>query len=116
MSFRARWTLEADAKFRELQAAAAASLMNRQKSRKSKAAKAEGLFRQVEKCVRLLLDNPRHPGLNTHEYDSIEQPYDRRSKVFEAHVQNRTSGAYRVFWCYGPDKNEITLIAITPHP
>jgi hypothetical protein len=29
---------------------------------------------------------------------------------------NRTPNADRVFWCYGPDKGDITMIAITPHP
>ncbi len=60
--------------------------------------------------------NPRQPGLKTHEYNSIENPYDPDTKVFEAYVQNRTPGAYRVFRCYGPRKSEITIIAITPHP
>jgi hypothetical protein len=36
--------------------------------------------------------------------------------VFESHAQNRTPGAYRVFWCCGPKQGQITLIAITPHP
>jgi hypothetical protein len=38
--------------------------------------------------------------------------------VFEAYAQNRTPGAYRIFWCYGPDKDkgDITITAITPHP
>ena len=116
MAFKARWTEEAAGKFCELQSAAAASLRNRQKNRKAKAGKAEGLFKQVDKCVRLLLENPRHPGLQTHEYDSIEHPYEKQAKVFEAYVQNRTPGAYRLFWCYGPGKGEITVIAITPHP
>jgi hypothetical protein len=31
-------------------------------------------------------------------------------------TQNRTPGAYRVFWCYGPDQKQITILAITPHP
>lgn len=116
MPFTPRWTAEADAKFRELQAAAAASLENRKKNNKAKATKAEGLFKQIAKCVELLLSNPRHPGLNTHEFDSIAHPYDVKKKVFEAYVQNRTPGASRLFWCYGPGKDEITLIAITPHP
>lgn len=116
MAFEAQWTEEADATYRELMAAAATSLEKRRKNRKAKATKAEGLFKQVEKCVRLLLENPRHPGLNTHEFASIEHPYDSRQKVFEAYVQNRTPGAYRLFWCYGPDKGELTIIAITPHP
>jgi hypothetical protein len=116
MAFTPRWTEEADATYRELQGAAEASWKQRQKLRKSKASKAEGLFKQVEKCVRLLLENPRHPGLNTHEFHSLEHPYDPAGKVFEAYVQNRTPGAYRLFWCYGPGKNEITIIAITAHP
>ncbi len=116
MAFTPRWTEEADARYRRLRAAALASLQNRRKKGKAKASKAEGLFKQVEKCVRLLLENPRHPGLHTHEYSSIEHPYEKNGKVFEAYVQHRTPGAYRLFWCYGPSKSEITIIAITPHP
>ena len=116
MAFTPRWTLEADFTFRKLQTAAGLSPANRKKHKKTKASRGEGLFKQVEKCVRLLLENPRHPGLNTHEYDSIENPYDSKKKVFEAYVQNRTPGAYRLFWCYGPGAGEITIIAITAHP
>jgi hypothetical protein len=115
MAFTPRWTEEADATFRELHAAAMASLKNRQKHKKAKAGKAEGLFKPVEKCVRLLLENPTRPGLHTREFSSIENPFDTKGKVFEAYVQNRTPGAYRLFWCYGPGKGEITIIAITPH-
>ena len=42
--------------------------------------------------------------------------YDPDTKVFEAYVQNRTPGAYRIFWCYGPKQGENTIIAITPNP
>ena len=116
MPFTLVWLEGAADTFHELEAAAQKSLDNRQKSRKSKASRQEGLFKQVVKGVLLLPENPRHPGLNTHEYDSIENPYDSETKVFEAYVQNRTPGAYRIFWCYGPQKGEITIIAITPHP
>lgn len=37
-------------------------------------------------------------------------------EVFEAYAENKTPGAYRVFWYYGPDRNQITLVAVTPHP
>ena len=116
MPFTLVWLEGAADTFHELEAAAQKSLDNRQKSRKPKASRQEGLFKQVVKCVGLLQENPRHPGLNTHEYDSIENPYDSESKVFEAYAQNRTPGAYRIFWCYGPKKGDITIIAITPHP
>ena len=75
MAFRPRWTREATTAFEKLQAKAAASVRSRTQKRKTKASKAEGLFKQLEKCVRLLLENPRHPGLHTHEYSSIESPY-----------------------------------------
>jgi hypothetical protein len=114
--FTPRWTAEAEAAYVRLQRDAQASLQSRQKNKKTKATKAEGLFKQVDKCVRLLLANPKHPGLNTHEYDSIDHPFKKGEKVFEAYAQNQTPGAYRVFWCYGPAKGEITLITITPHP
>jgi hypothetical protein len=99
------WTAEAKAAYDELKAQA-----------KAKSAKGEGLFKQVHKTVTLLASNPKHPGLQTHEYRSLPHPYDPREKVFEAYVQNQTPGAYRVFWCYGPGKRQITLIAITSHP
>ena len=102
MSFRPMWTAETATHLSEPQSAAAASLKNRQKDRQAKAGKAEGLFKQVDKCVRMLLDNPRHPGLQTHVYGSIENPYDRKARVFEAYVQNRTAGAYGLFWCNEP--------------
>lgn len=116
MPFTPRWTPEASDTYTRLQADALASLQNRQKNKRTKASKAEGLFKQVQKCVQLLLANPRHPGLNAHPYSSIPNPYDPNEKVFEAYAQNNTPGAYRVFWCYGPSKGEITLIAITAHP
>lgn len=100
----------------KLRAAAQTSATKHAKDKKAKATKAEARFQQVEKCIRLLLQNPRHPGLPTHEFHSIDHPYENDGKVFEAYVQNNTPGAYRLFWCYGPKKGELTIIAITPHP
>jgi hypothetical protein len=116
MAFELLWAEPATQMFNRLQSAAEASLQNRLNGKKSKATKAEGIFKQVVKCVQLLASNPRHPGLHTHEFTSIENPYRKGEKVFEAYVQNRTPGAYRLFWCYGPASGQITILAITPHP
>lgn len=51
MPFTARWLPEARATYDRLRAEAHASLQNRQKNSKAKATKAEGLFKQVRKCV-----------------------------------------------------------------
>lgn len=110
------WTPTAAATFAELQANARASVDRRTKSGKTKAPKDEGLFKQVVKCITHVQANPRHPALKTHEFHSLPHPYEKQGKVFEAYVQNRTPGAYRLFWCYGPGKNQLTIIAITPHP
>lgn len=116
MAFDPVWTDEACEQFEALQAKALASCQKRQKDKSAKSSKVEGLFKQVERTIKFLLSNPRHPGLHTHPYSSIEHPYSCRDKVYEAYAQNKTPGAYRVFWCYGPEKNDITIIAITPHP
>ena len=110
------WTREAKAAYDELKAKAEASLVSRQKRRKAKSSRDEGLFKQVHKTVTLLASNPKHPGLQIHEYHSLPHPYNQKQKVLEAYVQHRTPGAYRVFWCYGPGKQQIALISITPHP
>lgn len=74
------------------------------------------LLKQVKKALGYLSQNPRHPSLHTHEYSSLTNPFDPSKKVWEAYAQNKTPGAYRIFWCYGPEQKEITIIAITPHP
>jgi hypothetical protein len=114
--FTLRWTPTAHRQFDELQAAATKSAENRSRTGKSKSSRQEGLFQQVRKTLQLLAANPRHPGLQTHPYRSLQNPFDSSDKVFEAYAQNRTPGAFRVFWCYGPGKTEITIIAITHHP
>lgn len=81
-----------------------------------KSSKQEGLLQQVIKTLDFLRENPRHPGLRSHPFHSLPHPFDRDGKVWESYVQNRTPGAYRVFWCYGPDRHQITVIAIVPHP
>ena len=79
------------------------------------------ILKQVQKALGYLETNPRHTGLNTHEFTSLSGAGQER--VFEAYAQNKTPGAYRIFWHYGPDESSakkrisvITIIAITPHP
>lgn len=68
----------------------------------------------VKKTLALMQHNLRHPSLNTHEFTSLKGPHNE--KVFEAYAQHNTPGAYRIFWYYGPRKNQISVAAITAHP
>jgi hypothetical protein len=111
-----KFTKTADGTYYELKAKAMAAAESRKASGKTKSTKAEGLFKQVNKTLAFLDMNPKHPGLHCHEYTSIDNPVVPGGKVWEAYVQNKTPGAYRVFWCYGPGKKDLTVLAITPHP
>lgn len=73
----------------------------------------EKRLKAVRKALAFLEVNPRRHGLNTHKYSSLKGPQGQ--EVFEAYAENKTPAAYRIFWHYGPNKNEITIIAITPH-
>ncbi len=63
-------------------------------------------YKAVVKTIKLLSQNPRHPGLHTHKYIPLS----------EAYAESSTPAAYRIFWCYGVEKKQITIISITPHP
>ena len=56
-------------------------------------------YKTVVKALDLLLNNPRHPGLQTHEFTSIKGPDNE--KVFEAYAEQNTPAAYRIFFYYG---------------
>jgi len=71
-------------------------------------------LKAVRKALGYLETNPRHPSLATHEYTSLSATAGR--KVFEAYAENNTPAAYRVFWHYGPERDQITIVAITAHP
>ncbi len=113
-SFTLKWTPGAEEVYNNLKAQAAAATAKRGGTGKSP--EVEGLFKQNCKALANLSANPKHPSLHTHEYDSLNHPWDHKQKVWEAYAQNKTPGAYRIFWCYGPQKGQITIIAITPHP
>ena len=71
-------------------------------------------LKAVRKALGYLETNPRHPSLATHEYTSLSTTAGR--KIFEAYAENNTPAAYRIFWHYGPGRDQITIVAITTHP
>ncbi len=98
MKFEIKFTINADAQLTALENA------NDKKA----------LLKAVRKAFSYMEINIRHPSLRTHKYDSLRGL--NGEEVFEAYVQNNTPCAWRIFWHYGPGKNQITILAITPHP
>jgi len=74
----------------------------------------EKRYHAVKRAIHFLSENPRHKSLQTHEFTSLLGP--KGKKIFEAYAEQFTPAAYRIFWYYGPDKKQITIIAIIPHP
>ena len=74
----------------------------------------EKRYNAVRKALSLLQTNPRHPGLNTHPFESFVGP--RGEKIFEAYAENNTPGAYRIFFSYGPGRRVISILTVLPHP
>ncbi|MBN1367560.1 MAG: hypothetical protein JW967_06520 [Dehalococcoidales bacterium] len=71
-------------------------------------------YKAVKKTIEFLAANPRHNSLQTHEFTSLKGPSGE--KIYVAYAQQATPAAYRVFWFYGPDKDQITIFAVTRHP
>lgn len=72
------------------------------------------LYQMIGKAMALLSNNPRHPGLHSHEISALSARYGE--KVWESYLQNNTPSAGRIFWVYGPSAGDITIIGIEPHP
>lgn len=72
------------------------------------------LYRKLRKAIQQLEVNPRHPGLNSHEIEVLTEKYGVR--IWESYLENRKSGARRIFWIYGPETREITIVGIENHP
>jgi hypothetical protein len=70
--------------------------------------------KKIRKAVGYLELNPRHPGLQTHKYQSLRGPGGE--EVFEAYVENDTPSAWRIWFWYGPEPAQITILTIGPHP
>ena len=76
--------------------------------------------RKVRRALGLLQINPRHPELHAHQYENF--PAAPKAKVWDSYVENRTPGAWRIWWMYGPDETHdnqtvavITVLDIGPH-
>ncbi|HEY1619647.1 MAG TPA: hypothetical protein VGG25_18635 [Streptosporangiaceae bacterium] len=81
---------------------------------------------KVNRAFGNLQQNPRHPGLNSYEYQNFRGG-PPGVKIWHSYVENNTPGAWRIFWRYGPDETGknlkgkdvrvpvITILSVGPH-
>ena len=72
------------------------------------------LFKKLVKALGHLAENPKHNSLASQEIEDLSRKHGIR--IFQSYLENHTPGAGRLFWTYGPDKADITVLAIEPHP
>jgi len=72
------------------------------------------LYKKLGKSLSLLANNPRHPGLCSHDINDLSNRYGM--KVWQSYLENNTPRAGRIFWVYGPNRQDITVIGLEPHP
>ncbi len=72
-------------------------------------------LKKVRICLARIETDPKDIlAFHSHKYN------DKKGKngedVWESYVENNNPSAWRVFWHYGPNKDEITILLITPRP
>lgn len=71
--------------------------------------------KKVRKALQKLRDaGPGYPALQSHKYVSLHGPHGE--DVWESYVENRTPGAWRIWWYFGPEQDTITIYTIGKHP
>jgi len=88
--------------------------LNKQKAEGSISKDDLNLLKKWAKAISFLATNPRHPSLNTHEITTLSKKFKHR--VWQSYLENRTPKPYRLFWVYGPGKQQITMIGLERHP
>ena len=74
----------------------------------------EQLYKKWGNALIKLADDPFYPGLKTHEIEPLSKRYGM--KVWQSYLENKKSDAMRMYWVYGPNKKDITVIGLEPHP
>ena len=87
-------------------------LLDRRKSNSLSSDEME-LFARFGKAIRNLSANPKHPGLKTHEIKPLSKKYE--IKIWQSYL-DQGKVARRFYWAYGPNRMEITILGIEPHP
>ncbi len=73
-------------------------------------------FKKLTKALRFLKENPKHPGLNAHKYDSLKGKAPDGGDMWVAYMENNTPSAWRIFFFHDSrDPGLIYVTSIEPH-
>lgn len=70
--------------------------------------------KKVIKCLGFLEQDPKYPSLASTRYQTMYSA--TVEPIWESYVENHLPSAWRVWWFYGPEDGEITVVDLGPHP
>ena len=76
--------------------------------------KDDELYIKWGNALRKLSTDPFYPSLQTYEIEPLSRRYGM--KVWQSYLENKKSKAMRMYWVYGPNQKDITIIGLEPHP
>lgn len=88
--------------------------LSKKSKEESLSKKEQELYIKWGKALKLLSQDPFYPSLQTHEIEPLTKRFGQ--KVWQSYVENNVSRAMRMYWVYGPERKDITVIALEPHP
>jgi hypothetical protein len=70
-------------------------------------------LKKIRKALAQIETDPKYPGLNSHPFHTLFGPLGE--PIWESYVENQAPSAWRVYWYYGPEQGEITIVALSSH-
>lgn len=72
--------------------------------------------RKLNKALKNLRDNPRHPGLRAHKWEILKGKAPDGGDMWTAYVENNSPSAWRIFYFFDSrDPGLIYVTSIEPH-
>jgi len=70
--------------------------------------------KKIAKCLGQMEQDVHYRALQSHRYESFDAAYSE--KIWESYVEQGTPGAWRIWWHFGPEPGQVTVVDLGPHP
>ena len=73
-------------------------------------------WNKINKALQFLKNNPRHPSLQAHKWDTLKGRALDGGDIWTAYVENNTPAAWRIFFFYDSrEQGLIHVVTMGPH-
>ena len=69
-------------------------------------------YEKVKRAIKVMREvGPSYPAFESHRMKHLAGP--GRRPIWNSYIENRTPGAWRMYWVYGED--EVYILSVGPH-